>query len=419
MNDSIRKKILIIEDDKVVAMLYRKYLERAGFEVKTVADGEEGLEQIFQWKPSGLLLDLLLPGLNGLDILAKLRAEKESIDLQVVVLTSTYHSGEASKAMNYGAKWVLDKSTTIPIQVVDLFQSIWKLDTPSLSHDQRVVSTESLEAESLDNLSHTQLEEWEKNWENPSHYYKAARIQLSAANTTYQSLLDPMQTASVTSSLDGLAKLFQSLSGMASVCGLFRLARISHGTQMLFQEVAEKPDKFTFSVQNTLASAIGTFSQLLDNGFDPEERRFHLDTNILAVDDQESARTAISLALKQAGLKTITIKNPLTAYEIIQYNDFDLIFLDIEMPEMSGIELCTLIRGLPRHQKTPIVFITGNEEQAMIEKTKQHGGDQFIAKPFLFKEMALKATLILLARDIVLNAGPNLNAPFDFSSTPE
>ncbi len=80
--------VMVIEDEKEIRDLLRYNLERAGYRVSALADGEEGLERLFASRPDALVLDLMLPGRNGLEILREVRAEAMTRDLPVVVLTA-------------------------------------------------------------------------------------------------------------------------------------------------------------------------------------------------------------------------------------------------------------------------------------------------------------------------------------------
>ena len=80
--------ILIIDDEREIRELLRYNLERAGYHVLTAQGGEEGLARIFATHPDLVLLDLLLPGLNGLEVLREVRAEPSTRDLPIVLLTA-------------------------------------------------------------------------------------------------------------------------------------------------------------------------------------------------------------------------------------------------------------------------------------------------------------------------------------------
>ena len=90
---------MVIEDEKEIRDLVRYNLEKAGFRVASAADGEEGLQQLFASRPDALVLDLMLPGMNGLEIVRELRAEPLTHDLPVLVLTA--RSAEMDKLLGF------------------------------------------------------------------------------------------------------------------------------------------------------------------------------------------------------------------------------------------------------------------------------------------------------------------------------
>ena len=75
--------VMVIEDEKEIRDLLRYNLERAGFRVAAFGDGEEGLEQLFASRPDAVVLDLMLPGRNGLEILREVRGEPATADVPV------------------------------------------------------------------------------------------------------------------------------------------------------------------------------------------------------------------------------------------------------------------------------------------------------------------------------------------------
>jgi CheY-like chemotaxis protein len=79
------------------------------------------------------------------------------------------------------------------------------------------------------------------------------------------------------------------------------------------------------------------------------------------VDDDAISRRAVILALEKAQLKCVSVDDPETALRMLGEDQFDLIFLDVEMPEMSGFDLCTRLRGLPQNRETPVVFVPARQ----------------------------------------------------------
>ena len=111
------------------------------------------------------------------------------------------------------------------------------------------------------------------------------------------------------------------------------------------------------------------------------------------VDDEDGARKIIMAAMRLANLKSMAADTPSTGLSALGVQGFDLIFLDVGLPEMNGFELCTKIRALPMHEKTPIIFITGMATFQNRVQSSLSGGNDFVGKPFSIPELGLKALL--------------------------
>ena len=100
---------MVIEDEKEIRDLVRYNLQRAGYRVAAAADGEEGLRQVFAARPDALVLDLMLPGRNGLEILREVRGEPATRDLPVLVLTARATEMDKLLGFEHGADDYLTK----------------------------------------------------------------------------------------------------------------------------------------------------------------------------------------------------------------------------------------------------------------------------------------------------------------------
>jgi DNA-binding response OmpR family regulator len=95
----VTELVMVIEDEKEIRDLVRYNLEKAGYRVAAAADGEEGLKQLFASRPDALVLDLMLPGINGLEIVREVRGEPLTHDLPVLILTA--RSAEMDKLLGF------------------------------------------------------------------------------------------------------------------------------------------------------------------------------------------------------------------------------------------------------------------------------------------------------------------------------
>jgi len=114
------------------------------------------------------------------------------------------------------------------------------------------------------------------------------------------------------------------------------------------------------------------------------------------VDDEAISRRAVTYALEKARLPCIAVENPEAALGMLGENIYDLVFLDVDMPGMNGFELCTKLRALARNKTTPVVFVTSLTDFESRANSTMSGGNDLIAKPFLFMELAVKALVYVL-----------------------
>lgn len=122
----IGKKILIIEDDNFIADLYDRELKNDGFEVTVASDGVTGELKAKELKPDLILLDIMLPNINGLDLLKNLKENPLTEDLKVLVLSNLGQDEAIKRALELGAEGYLIKSSYTPKEVLDEIKTFFK-----------------------------------------------------------------------------------------------------------------------------------------------------------------------------------------------------------------------------------------------------------------------------------------------------
>src|SRR6185436_7438300 len=116
--------ILMIEDDPVVAVVYQRFLTAHGFQVDIARDGVAGLEALIKCRPDAVLLDLMMPRVNGLAVLAAIRSDPNLFGLPVVVLTAAAVPPLIKMAKDGGAHRIFDKSNDKPLAVVNYLHDL-------------------------------------------------------------------------------------------------------------------------------------------------------------------------------------------------------------------------------------------------------------------------------------------------------
>ena len=120
----IKKKILLVEDDNALADIYFKRLDSEGFEVKRVNNGESALAAAVEFHPDLIVLDIMMPEINGFEVLDILKNTPATAQIKVMMLTSLGQESDQEKAKTLGADAYLVKSQIITGEVVSRIKSM-------------------------------------------------------------------------------------------------------------------------------------------------------------------------------------------------------------------------------------------------------------------------------------------------------
>jgi len=118
------KKVLLIDDDPVARQAYRMALERAGYRVEVAEDGQQALEQLQRAVPGGILLDLIMPHLDGIEFLKAMRCMHHLAEIPVVVYTNASIPKLVTEAREAGANMVFSKADLTAHTLIRAFDSL-------------------------------------------------------------------------------------------------------------------------------------------------------------------------------------------------------------------------------------------------------------------------------------------------------
>ncbi len=119
----IAKKILIIEDEKVLLDVLRTKLKREGYEVATAENGEEGLRQVRDVSPDIILLDIVMPRMNGYEVLEQLNREHVPVP-PIIIMSNSGQPVEIDRAQKLGARDFIIKAEFTPNEVIDKVKAL-------------------------------------------------------------------------------------------------------------------------------------------------------------------------------------------------------------------------------------------------------------------------------------------------------
>jgi DNA-binding response OmpR family regulator len=395
------KKILIIEDDQIVANIYRNKFAVDGYQVEIALDGQTGFDMVNSFRPDAVLMDLMLPKLTGVDLMKKLRATADFQQLPVIVFSNTYLTNMVQEAWKAGATKCLSKANCTPKQVIDVVRSALNPSGPAATGQPARVgadgktdapgSTAAAEARSAS--AETADEDFQNDLRQT--FVDGLPAAMAGLRAQMQGLIKADSEESRMKQAQELYRRVHGITGNAAITGLSLVAQLSDALEALLKELHEKPKSMNASTMRTVASGIDFLGRLFDKANLPGKQELG-SCNILVVDDEAISRRALSYALDKAKLKCVAVDDPSIAFGLLTKNKYDLIFLDVDMPNMNGFELCTKLRSLPIHKTTPVVFVTSLNNFESRANSTVSGGNDFIAKPFLFIELAVKALVYIL-----------------------
>lgn len=119
-------KILLAEDDLQLIDMYRRKFEMEGFEVQFAEDGEQAINILDKWKPDVALLDIMMPKVNGLDVLKHIKEKTEYSDVLTVMLTNLGNESTAEEIYKLGATEYIVKADMTPLEVAEKVKALIK-----------------------------------------------------------------------------------------------------------------------------------------------------------------------------------------------------------------------------------------------------------------------------------------------------
>jgi DNA-binding response OmpR family regulator len=384
-----QKTVLFIEDDSLVLKLYQNRLEREGYRVLIAEDGLVGRQMLASTTPDLIVLDLMLPKIHGLELLASIRADASFQVTPVLVLSNPNMEELAAKALKTGANKVLLKTQCTPALLLGLAQDLLG-GAPAPEPDQassRVPRASAAEA------GQAQTEDSASDDRDPDLLQDA----LQEIARVRQDCLQFVRTAGSQANQAHLESLYRGVRYLvtrAGFTGHLNAAAVAGALEALLFEVVFNYLQTTPSVLQTIAQAVDCLARLFRSGttkaFPPDVK-----PKVLVVDDDAVCNFGTVVSLKRAKFDAIGVQDPKAGLGMMQTTPFDLVLLDVNMPGLSGFELCEKLRQLPEHQNTPVIFVTAGGEFQDRARGILAGGNDLITKPVSRLELILKATMLL------------------------
>jgi DNA-binding response OmpR family regulator len=473
-------KILLVEDDLATQTMLADVLRACHYQVEVTSDGRSGLDLALEFAYDTIVLDIDLPGIDGISLCKMLRIE--GCDTPILLLTARDEIGDRIIGLDAGADdyaikpfniaelsarirallrrgkpkvatgiltWgrleldydtaqiryadrvlrltpkeygILELLLSNPVRIFSrsaLISRLWELETTPtesvinshikslrqklkaagasedpietiygfgyrLRQSENVISSDDSEAESqAEVVDSIMLELWTQFQDSFSE-----QIDLLATTVKFDGdAIDPV-------AWDTARQVVHKLVGSLGVYGF------PHGSVLASQieDLLQRQRELTVAERQRLERLVAKLQQELTGEpvfsnaaiSSTESMPVELPAlvgKILAIDDDPAILHQIELILAPWGFQVIAVNDPRNFWEQLNEQTPDLLILDIEMPESSGIELCQTVRDDPQWGDLPILFITASAAPTHLRQAFAAGGDDFIRKPILEPEL--------------------------------
>lgn len=351
---------LLVIESPTIARFYENGLEAAGFDVAVAHDAASALVAFRQRRPNVISLDPILPAMDALEFIACVRAAADARSMPICLLPHADSLiSQAAVAMGANRGLVREEQ---PVQT---------LTAMSVAFCQ------------------INLERWQPKALGAQHWVGPAQEHVVQFRAGLHAVTrNPMDDSAWRQLIRQSHMLTETLA-LANQPGLSQLAL---STELLVLDLRTIPDQLNQSVTMTLGQAADFLTARLGE-VGAKVLPCPSGSRVLVVDDDAGAGELISASIQTAGLVPQVVASPSACLSAVSGSRFDLVFLDVGLPEMNGFELCSKVRNTPGHDTVPIVFLTGMTSFQNRAQSSLAGGNDFIGKPFHPLELGLKALL--------------------------
>lgn len=379
------KRLLIVEDDRNFVEILETYAHERGFDTLTAYEGDTGLQLAVENMPDAIILDIMLPVMDGWTVLKNLKSNPQTKNIPVHLMSADRPNKQkiAEAAIGFLKKPV-DKQS-----LDDVFEHLHKIiDTPLkkvLVVEDQQVQSDSLKFRLSENGVDVQQAFTGKE---AVHFLESGEpfdciiLDLNLPDTSGIALLDEIKTIPSHHETPVIINTAMELSAEAT-------SRILHHTKTLVLK-SDKSDNRILDEVNLFINRIKnesspTRSNRLDNSLlssSPPLDNVLEGKRILLVDDDMRNIFALSTIFESHKMQVETANNGIEALAALkQHPNTDLILMDIMMPEMDGYEAMEKIRTQNKFAKLPIIALTAKAMQGDRQLALDAGASDYITKP--------------------------------------
>jgi len=377
--------MLIIEDDANFAAILENYAKERGFKPVLAEDGEKGLQMALDLVPDSVILDIMLPGIDGWGILRKLKENPQTQHIPVHMISAG--DGGLAKAKNEGAAGFLQK----PIgkdglaEVFNLLSKAVNSLKKVLVVEDNEIQSENLKSQLVSNGVHVvQVYNGEEalNVLKDQQDFDCIILDVNLPDISGLDLLDKIKAQN---SLAEIPVIINTAMEMDET----RVSRVLKHTHSMVMKINRPNDRlmdevnlFMNKVKNNHTKPLTGAKPAAKTGHPISLNKALSRKSVLLVDDDMRNIFALSSALEGYDMDIEIAVNGIDALKKLDTKpDTDIVLMDIMMPEMDGYEAIREIRKQSRFNNLPILSLTAKAMKNDREKCIEAGANDYISKP--------------------------------------
>lgn len=473
-------RILVVDDDNFIAKALTEVLSSQNYAVEVASDGQAGWDLIQAFAYDLIVLDVMLPKLDGISLCRRLR--ESGYQTPVLLLTGRNTGHDKAIGLDAGADDYLVK----PFDLEELFARVRALLRRGTSTSPPILEWENLRLNpsscevfygtqpvNLTPKEYALLELFLRNsgrvfscnaildniWSfDKTPGEEAVRTQIKGLRQKLKAVDAPADMIDTVYGIGYRLKPIdvkpqlasettkevttqQTRTAIAGVWQRFK-GRISDQVEVIAATAANlRQDKIDIELQakaereaHTLAGSLGTFGLKAGSEIareiegilrspikdiarlevlaialrqeiersptppasptaappSPQQRPLLTSAKVMVVDDDPQILATVKELLEPWGIIVTTLDKPQRFWQTLSAFTPELLILDINMPQLSGIELCQSVKSDPQWSKLPIIFLTAQADQSAINQVLAVGGDDFVSKPIVGAELVVR-----------------------------
>jgi DNA-binding response OmpR family regulator len=362
------KHLLLLHDDTFLTRFYRSKLEASGWEVESAPSVPEGLDCLSAAKTDLIVVDPLLAREDVQEAFSGMQGKAGEVPILALPTVHYPLAQEISRVK--GTRLLTSDSNPLGemLKVASETLGLERQDGPLLM------------------LATMPDEDWKQ------QALSAAQESLCRMR---HDVLQLVRGGDNAMTLRALLHSVHHFAGQTSLLNRTALNHLGRAIEQLVYTALRAPERLDQGSVRTLGQAVDFLASLLNTQSLAGVPDFE-NARVVIIEDEAPAQDLIMAAMDVVGLGSAGADTPRKGLDLLDQHECDLIFLDINLPEMNGFELCNKVREIPLHERTPIVFITGMATFQNRVQSSLSGGNDFVGKPFNVAELGVKALIWVL-----------------------